>query len=97
MPSTTMDYYSKRGAEILAGIVTAYWVKQGIGHVVAEAFRVEGTTWGVKSNLVNGLPPPRVDKRGRHNTRANQFSAGKVRLQPRSEPELAAARREFLR
>lgn len=92
MPLPTIDYYSKNGATKLAAMVTTYWTRRGVGHVVAEAYRIEGTTWGVTSNLVNGLPPAKVDRRGRH-------SNGKVKLTPRVarvEPEVAAARREFL-
>jgi hypothetical protein len=37
----------------------AYWVRQGVGHVVATIEPIPGqkALWGVTSNLVAGLPP----------------------------------------
>ena len=57
------DPLSKHGAGILCDAVMDFWAKQGFGNVRAERFPVPDTaSWGVKSNLVGGLPPPRARK-----------------------------------
>lgn len=51
------DFFTKHGAALLAQHITSYWRSRG--YVVrTERFLVDGTdaTWGVRSNLVNGLP-----------------------------------------
>ena len=55
------DLYSKHGAGLLADLVMAAWVKRGVGHVVATIEPIPGRKahWGVTSNLVAGMPPPR--------------------------------------
>lgn len=56
-----MDALSRHGAGLLCDAVMDYWVRKGVGHVVAQRYQVEGTaSWGVRSNLVGGLPPARV-------------------------------------
>lgn len=50
------DFFSKYGAGLLADHINAYWASPTKG-VKAERHLLWGTTWGVKSNLVNGLPP----------------------------------------
>jgi hypothetical protein len=51
------DLLSKRGARLLAEVISNYWLNRG--HLVfAEGFAIpETTAWGVRSNLVNGFPP----------------------------------------
>ena len=55
------DALSKFGAGLIADAVMDYWVRRGVGNVFAERFAIPGTaSWGVRSNLVQGLPPARV-------------------------------------
>ncbi len=49
------DLFSKTGARLLAAVIIKYWADRGY-HVVAESYPADGY-WGVRSNLVNGLPP----------------------------------------
>ena len=51
------DLLSKRGARLLAEFIVNYWLDRG--HLVfAEGFAIpETNAFGVRSNLVNGLPP----------------------------------------
>lgn len=51
------DLLSMRGSRLLAAAVVEYWLSRG--HLVfAEGYPIPDTTaWGVRSNLVNGLPP----------------------------------------
>lgn len=52
------DLLTKRGAKILADAITAFWQKRGHHFVVAEPHQLpDMNAWGVRSNLVNGLPP----------------------------------------
>lgn len=58
MPTTidVTDLYSRKGARLLAEVIANYWLKAGY-IVLVEAFPVTGfELWGVRSNLVNGLP-----------------------------------------
>jgi hypothetical protein len=58
-----MDALSKFGAGLIADAVMDFWVRRGFGNVHAERFPVEGTnSWGVRSNLIAGLPPIRRRK-----------------------------------
>lgn len=51
------DLLSKRGSRILAEAIVKYWADRGF-HVVAEGYPLpDSVTWGVRSNLINGLPP----------------------------------------
>jgi hypothetical protein len=51
------DLLSKRGAKLLAETIVNYWHERGY-LVVAESFALPAVgSWGVRSNLVNGLPP----------------------------------------
>lgn len=85
------DFYSKHGAGLLAEHITTYWRKRGHSQVAAERYAMGNSgNWGVRSNLVDGLPPARVERRGRPAGPAKRV------LTPRSEPELVKARREFL-
>jgi hypothetical protein len=60
------DGLSKFGATLLAECVMDYWVRRGVGNVFAERFAIPGTaSWGVRSNLVAGLPPARVRRPAR--------------------------------
>lgn len=56
------DALSKNGASLLAAAIMDFWVRKGFGNVRAERFQVweGGKDWGVRSNLVGGLPPARV-------------------------------------
>lgn len=57
-----MDALSRHGAALLCEAITAYWAARGFA-VAAERFPVEGTaSWGVRSNLVAGLPAARAPR-----------------------------------
>lgn len=61
-----MDGLSKFGSGILADAIMDFWARKGHPQVVAERFPVPDTaSWGVRSNLVQGLPPARI-RSGRH-------------------------------
>jgi hypothetical protein len=69
MPTTldVTDLYSRKGARLLAEVIAEYWLTRG--HIVfVESYQVADTqSWGVRSNLVNGLPVlagPRRNARG---------------------------------
>jgi hypothetical protein len=49
------DLFSRTGARLLAEVIMKYWLDRGY-HVFAEGYPADGY-WGVRSNLVNGLPP----------------------------------------
>lgn len=57
--STDADYYTSYGAGVLAKQIETYWHKLGHGGVRVERYALPGLdgTFGVRSNLVNGLPP----------------------------------------
>lgn len=76
MPPSTTDYYTKHGAGTLADMVNAYWAKRGVSHVLAERYPMGSTgAWGVRSNLVGGLPPPqkRAPRNADHAERKREF------------------------
>lgn len=57
------DALSKYGASLLCDAIMDHWARRGFV-VRAERYAVEGTaSWGVRSNLVAGLPP--AGRRGR--------------------------------
>lgn len=48
------DFFSKYGAGLLADHINAFWK----GKAKAERYELDaGLGWGVRSNLVDGLPP----------------------------------------
>lgn len=51
------DLLTERGSRLLAEAIAEYWLDRG--HLVfAEGYPLPGSlAWGVRSNLVNGLPP----------------------------------------
>ncbi len=52
------DALSYYGAKMIANHITNYWAARGFHNVVAMRFSISDTaSYGVKSNLVNGLPP----------------------------------------
>lgn len=51
------DHFTKHGAAALAMIITDYWVSRGFMTVHAERFAINAKDWGVRSNLIAGLPP----------------------------------------
>lgn len=53
------DLLSKRGAQLLADAINIYWLEHGNGRVRAVPYELAGhkASWGVRSNLLNGLPP----------------------------------------
>jgi hypothetical protein len=55
-----MDALSKHGAGLIAACIMDFWARRGLGNVKAERFEVWEGTWGVRSNLVGGLPPART-------------------------------------
>jgi hypothetical protein len=51
------DFFSKYGAGLLADHINAFWK----GRVKAERYELDaGLGWGVRSNLVGGLPLRKV-------------------------------------
>lgn len=49
--------YTKYGAGLLVDRINAYWAERGFKAVRAERYAIRGEgVWGVRSNLVNGLP-----------------------------------------
>lgn len=49
------NLHSKRGARLLAEAIANYWLDRG--HMVfTEIYPLDVLHWGVRSNLVNGLP-----------------------------------------
>lgn len=63
------DLFSKTGARLLARVITEYWLNRGY-HVLAEGYPMgfgagnwNTGNWGVRSNLVNGLPPKHLGLR----------------------------------
>jgi hypothetical protein len=52
------DYLTRYGASILAGVIERYWKKRGYEGVRVEWYETKpgSDTWGVRSNLVGGLP-----------------------------------------
>ncbi len=58
MPDTyePADLYTRRGAEYLSAKIAAYWSARGFV-VRAEPREVSEGLWGVRTNLVNGMPP----------------------------------------
>lgn len=64
-PIDCADLFSKTGARLLAEVIIKYWLARG--HLVkAEGFAMDGKwggKWGVRSNLVNGLPPKHLGLR----------------------------------
>lgn len=77
------DFFSKYGAGLLADHINAFWK----GAAKAERYLLWGTTWGVRSNLVNGLVPKRQEVR-----RVVDLGGGKCRV----EKSIEQRRREFL-
>jgi hypothetical protein len=59
--AVTTDYFSNAGASALAETITTYWHSRGYPWVEAERFPIaeRPSMWGVRSNLVDGLPPTR--------------------------------------
>ena len=57
---TTPDLLSRAGANALCRTIVAYWSRRG-HTVTAEPYELPGheDNWGVRSNLVAGLPPYR--------------------------------------
>ena len=80
------DFFTKHGAGLLADHITRYWAARGASHVRADRYLIEGGNWGVESNLVDGLPPPKVRKAG-----TGQHSHGKVKLTPRTNSAAGVA------
>lgn len=54
-----MDGFSKDGADTIALCVMTFWHERGVDTVRAWSYRLtDGSAdWGVRSNLVGGLPP----------------------------------------
>lgn len=53
------DFLEKHGAGLLVEHILAYWQKRGFLAVRVERYQLESGAWGVRSNLVGGLPPHR--------------------------------------
>ena len=50
-----MDALSRHGAGLLCEAIANFWLRRGY-FVTAERFEVHEGAWGVRSNLVAGLP-----------------------------------------
>ncbi len=61
MANYTFDAYSQFGAQHLANEINQFWFDKGHRNVKAEAYIIDSKAakieYGVRSNLVNGLPP----------------------------------------
>lgn len=61
MSTKDHDCHTYRGAGRLAKTIEQYWRGRGFASVVVERFQVfpddHYSPWGVRSNLVRGLPP----------------------------------------
>lgn len=57
------DLFSKTGARLLATVIIKHWHNRGY-LVFAEGYPMGPGKWGVRSNLVNGLPPKHLALRG---------------------------------
>jgi hypothetical protein len=54
------DHYTKAGAKALAERIERFWRSQGYRGVTVQAHQIPGfDMWGVRSNLVAGLPAVR--------------------------------------
>ena len=51
------DCFSKDGADALAATIMTFWRDKGAPYVKAWAYLMRSGDWGVRSNLVGGLPP----------------------------------------
>lgn len=51
------DNYTAKGAERLKATIANYWLAQGYTNVRVERYQVWEGVWGIRSNLVNGMPP----------------------------------------
>jgi hypothetical protein len=60
----TDDSYSAFGAGVLARKIESYWHERDARHVRAERYELPGFEgmWGVRSNLVAGLPPMETER-----------------------------------
>lgn len=57
------DTFSRVGASRLVETIIRFWTEHGHKTVRAWTYRIEdGSNWGVRSNLVNGLPPKAFGK-----------------------------------
>lgn len=56
---TPQDTFSYTGAETIARIIRDFWHSRGYPRVRVERYELPESrrSWGVRSNLVNGLPP----------------------------------------
>jgi hypothetical protein len=59
------DNYTAKGAERLRSTILDYWASQGYTNVRVEKYEVWDGVWGLRSNLVNGLPPSAPARRAR--------------------------------
>lgn len=51
------DNYTAKGAERLKATILDYWAARGYLNVRVEKYEVWDGAWGLRSNLVGGLPP----------------------------------------
>lgn len=51
-----IDGFSKDGADAIAARIMTHWRREGAPHVRAWAYLLPSGDWGVRSNLVRGLP-----------------------------------------
>ena len=55
------DNYTAKGAEKLRATIAKYWLDRGYPSVRVEKYELWAGTWGIRSNLVAGLPPRRAE------------------------------------
>lgn len=58
------DLLTRDGARAIAAVINAYWSERGHSTVRAEHYELPGfgKSYGVRSNLINGLPPKEIRK-----------------------------------
>lgn len=53
------DFLTRNGADALVKHLTDYWTSRGYRGIRVERFELPGvgSNWGVRSNMVGGVPP----------------------------------------
>lgn len=51
------DFLTRHGADLIATHLVAYWRARGFQGLRATPYEVTPGTWGVRSNMVGGIPP----------------------------------------
>jgi hypothetical protein len=59
-PLARQDLCTRSGADAIVRHLTDYWTTRGYSGIRVEKYELPGTTggsWGVRSNMVGGVPP----------------------------------------